>query len=102
MKPGTANALGGAMFAGGTTIINDSPLTTPEVVVVDRAGNGQVLTQQQAMAAVSGPREGDTVQIFVDARGALNPREVERAGERGVRKALKDAGLRADRKTRTS
>lgn len=103
VKPGTANALGGAMFAGGTTIINDSPLTMPELVVVDRDGNGQVLTQQQAMAAVSGKREGgDTWQIFVDARGATSPREVERAGERGVRKALKEAGLRADRLTRTT
>ncbi|HRF71760.1 MAG TPA: hypothetical protein PL117_03230 [Accumulibacter sp.] len=97
-NPGRPQALGGTLFAGGTTIINDSPLTRPEVVVVDHAsGGGQVLTQQQAMAAlVGGQQRGDSYYISVDARGATDVAAVEKAGERGALRAIEELLRRQD------
>lgn len=101
-KPGQPQALGGTMFAGGTTIINDSPLTTPELVVVDKEGSGQVLTRQQALEAIRGrDGSGDVVQIFVDARQATDPVAMKRMAKAGVKEALAEAGYRADRIRRT-
>jgi len=68
------------------------------VVVVDHAsGGGQVLTQQQAMAAlVGGQQRGDSYYISVDARGATDVAAVEKAGERGALRAIEELLRRQD------
>lgn len=52
-------------------------------------------------ALLSGP-SGASYSITVDARGASNPRDVEEAGYRGAKRALKEAGVSADLRLRTT
>lgn len=57
-------------------------------------------TSPLAAVGVSGATYGQPIYITVDARGASDPTAMEAAAERGAKKALKAAGIRADQMKR--
>lgn len=99
--PGGGNAPGAppqAFAAGGWTgdyggIVHPNELVIPTDVVRSGAAGILGFAQQHVPGGVSG---GGGITIQIDARGSVNATAVEDAGYRGAKRALQEAGVRAD------
>lgn len=99
--PGGGNAPGQppqAFQTGGWTgdyggIVHPNELVIPTDVVRSGAAGILGFAQQHVPGGVSG---GSGITIQIDARGSVNATAVEDAGYRGAKRALQEAGVRAD------